>query len=191
MSDPFRDELEAAHRRIEMLEKEHKLSIERLERENRRLNARLVEVAPSRTKTGRVFLALAVTTMGFSIAAGMIFARAVRPQPTTPAVQIIQGEPAIELGEAPTAASDFDRAAIAAALDAVKIDDCIDASHRPGGGHVKLVVLASGLVAQATVDRGDYASTSEGRCIEQRFRAAHTPTWTGSARTIGKAFTIR
>ena len=73
MTDPFRDELEAAHHRLEKVESEYKARIEKLEKENRALEARLREAAPpSRTKTGQTFLALAVTTMALSIGAGMV-----------------------------------------------------------------------------------------------------------------------
>jgi hypothetical protein len=99
----------------------------------------------------------------------------------------------IELGAtAPDAPpSDFDRVSVAAALDAVRIEDCISSANKPGSGHVRLVILSNGFVASAKVDRGSYMTTSEGRCIEDRFRAARVPTWTGEARTIGKAFEIK
>ena len=119
-----------------------------------------------------------------------------RPSPvlvgSSTTLELVPNATTIELGAAPSDApsSDFDRAAVAAALDAVPLEECISSANKPESGHVRLVILANGFVASAKVDRGNYMTTSEGRCIEERFRAAHVPTWTGEARTIGKAFEI-
>jgi len=192
MSDPFRDELEAAHHRIEELEGQHRARLDRLERENRRLQERLVEIAPSRTRTGRVFLALAIIMLAASIGAGMFYARLVRPTPVQQSVQLVESDE-IELGESPTRPqpNDFDRDLVTTALEHVDLDECVSNAHRPGYAHARLVILASGFVASAQIDRGDYVKTSEGRCIEERLRAARVPAWTGRARTVGKSFQFR
>lgn len=190
MTDPFRNELEAAHQRIAKLEGEHAARVAELEGENRKLRARLVEIAPSRTKTGRVFLALATIMIGISIIGGIVFARLTRAPAAGWAPAASQGP--IELG--PQASADaigFDRDAVSRALDTVHLSDCVDASHKPGFGHVRLLLVSSGVVGSAMVDQGPYATTSEGRCIEDRYRAVLVPAWHGGpSRVVGKAFDV-
>ncbi len=192
MTDPFRSELDAAHQRIERMEADHRARVAELERENKRLRARLVEVAPSRTKTGRVFLAVGMMTLAISIAGGMFFARVVA-RPTTPSAMMLDTSTVLELDPSSSTqvGGDFNREAVTHALETVNVGDCVDASHRPGSGHVMLVLAPSGFVVSAKVDRGDYRVTSEGRCIETRFRAARVPPWEGhQSRVVGKSFDV-
>lgn len=192
MTDPFRSELDAAHQRIERMESDHKARIAELERENKRLRGRLVEIAPSRTKTGQVFLAIGILSLAASITGGMFFAR-MASRPAVPSPMMLDTGAVLELG--PSASTDvggdFNRDAVTQALDTVNVGDCVDASHRPGSGHVMLVLAPSGFVVSAKVDRGDYRTTSEGRCIETRFRAARVPSWEGhQSRIVGKSFDV-
>ncbi|HEY2369581.1 MAG TPA: hypothetical protein VGH87_24450 [Polyangiaceae bacterium] len=188
--DPFRSELEAAHARIEKLESDHKAQVEKLERENDRLRKRLVDAAPpSQSKTGKTFFGVAMMTLGLSIVAGMIFARAVNhPGRPAPIFEVpVEIPNAVEIGDDTPDPSDFDRDAVASALKGVRLAACTT-SH--GSGHVKLVIATSGVVTEAHVDRGPFTNTSEGRCIESQFRAVRVPGFTLTPRTVGKAFTI-
>ncbi len=188
--DPFRSELDAAHRRIETLEAENAARVKDLETENAHLRQRLIDVTPSRNATGRTFAALGMLILSLSLAAGMVFARltgAPAPVPFVP-VEIIE-LPSEATTNAPASAGDFDRVDVAFALDHVHVEDCVKAGER-GGGHVKLTLAPSGLVSAATVDRGVYAGTSVGHCIEDRYRAAHVPAFTGSPRIVGKSFVM-
>jgi hypothetical protein len=193
MSDPFRSELEAAHARLEKLEADHKTQIEKLEHENDRLRKRLVDAAPpSQNKTGKTFMALAMMLLGISLAIGIVFARISRPPSmplTRPLLEIpVEIQPnAVEIGDDTADPSDFDREAVANALKGVRLASCVTSR---GSGHVKLVIAPSGVVTEAHVDRGAFTSTPEGQCIEARFREVRVPTFTGSPRTVGKAFTI-
>ena len=190
MTDPFRSELEAAHQRIERMEADHRARVAELERENARLRNRLVEVAPSRTRTGRVFLAIGMISLGASLAGGMVFARMQGPPPSP--VHVAVHDETIELNSSPSSSpSAFDTAGAEKALGAIRIDDCVDASHRPGSGHLSFLIASNGFVVSTRIDRGDYRTTSEGRCIENRFRAARVPSFEGDPRTVGMAFTIR
>ena len=64
MSDPFRSELDAAHARIEQLE-----------RDNARLRERLADQGRKHQATGRTFMVLAMVVLGLSLVAGILFAR--------------------------------------------------------------------------------------------------------------------
>jgi hypothetical protein len=190
MSDPFRSELEAAHARIEKLEGDHKARVAELERENARLRKRLVDAAPpSQSKTGKTFFAVGMMTLGLSIVAGMVFARAVnRPNRPAPIFEVpVEIPNAVEIGDDAPDPSDFDRDAVATALKGVRLAGCADA---PGRGHVKLTIAPSGVVTEARIDRGPFTGTAEGQCIEARFREVHFAKFTGVPRTIGKAFTL-
>jgi hypothetical protein len=191
--DPFRSELDAAHRRIETLEVDHAARVRDLESENARLRQRLVDIAPSRTATGRTFGALAMIILGVSLAAGIFFARVTRAPvsiPFTP-LEIAPVElPMVQNGD-PANPDDFDRADVAFALDNVKVDDCVQAGATHGGGHVRLTLAPSGLVTSAAIDQGAYGGTQTGRCIEDRYRAAHVPMFSGAPRVVGKSFFIR
>lgn len=188
MSDPFRSELEAAHARIEKLEADHKTQVEKLERENERLRKRLVDAAPpSQNKTGKTFFALAMMILGVSLAIGIVFARISRPPQPRPIFEVpVEIPNAVEIDDEPNP-SDFDREAVANALKGVRLASCVTTR---GNGHVRLVIAPSGVVTEAHVDRGPYVGTSEGQCIEARYREVRLPTFTGSPRTIGKAFTL-
>jgi hypothetical protein len=185
--DPFRSELEAAHARIEKLEADHKLQLEKLERENDRLRKRLVDAAPpSQSKTGKTFFGVAMMTLGLSLVVGMIFARTMRPPAPHPIFELpVEVPNAIEIGDKPDP-SDFDREGVANALRGVRLAGCASAG---GSGHVKLVVAPSGVVTDANVDRGSFGD-AEARCIEGRFREVRVHTFAGAPRAIGKAFTL-
>jgi hypothetical protein len=183
MSDPFRSELDAAHRRIEQMETEHAARVAELQRENERLRKRLIDTAPSRTKTGRTFFALALMTLALSLLVGIFFARLFLRAPTRPA------PPAAPLLELPasgqTWAGDFDKSAAASALASVRVDDC--GSHVTG--HVRVTFVRSGTVSLAEVDP-PLRGTSVGACVEERYRAARVPPFGGPPRVVGKSFVI-
>jgi hypothetical protein len=188
-SDPFRSELDAAHQRIEQLETKHAARVRDLEQENARLRTRLIDVAPSRSKTGRTFGALAMMILGVSLIAGIVFARLVRREavsaPAPPEhVQFASVDiPPPTIDELPTGGpEDFDRSAAAAALEAVKLAGCIKTGVVASTGHVRLTLAPSGLVMSATVDQGIYRGTATSECIEARFRAARVPAFTRELR---------
>ena len=190
MSDPFRSELEAAHQRIAKLEVDHKARVTELERENARLRKRLLDAAPpSQSKTGKTFFALGMTTLGVSLAAGMVFARMGSPPVPTP---ILLTTPKLEeLANENAAASDndFDRDEAGRALSAIHIDDCAPAGSDVSG-HAKITFTPSGIVSLATVDP-PYAGTSIGACVEERYRAARVSKFSGAPRVVGKSFFIK
>ena len=195
MGDPFRDELAAAHQRIEKLEGEHAERVAKLERENVRLRERLVEVAPSRTKTGRTFATIGVLTLGVSLMAGAFFARMTARSASVPMasigpIELIQS-PAIEVTDDPLATvDDFDRDGARVTLANVRVDDCGNRAGPHGEGHVKITFAPSGLVRDAVVDQPPFKGTSTASCVETRFRNARMHTFTGAARTLGKTFVI-
>ncbi len=186
MSDPFRSELEAAHQRIAKLEADHKTRVAELERENARLRKRLLDAAPpSQSKTGKTFFALGMTTLGVSLAAGMVFARMAPPPPPT-AIQLLPGEK-IELGaEAPPGekADDFDREEARKSLAAIRIDDCGTGAF---SGHAKITFAPTGFVSNVDVD-APLGSTEVGKCVAARYVKARVPAFSGAPRMVGKAF---
>jgi hypothetical protein len=192
MSDPFRSELDAAHRRIEKLETEHAARVSELEKENARLRERVIglEPAPSRTGTGRAFAAFSMIILGVSLAFGMIFARIARAPSIGPAtlettLELPEGDPV------PAAVSgDFDLKQTAYALGHVHIEDCVSPGDAHAAGHAKITIAASGVVTTARIDEGPYRNTGVGRCIEERFLGARVPPFMGAPRVVGKAFVI-
>ncbi len=192
MSDPFRSELEAAHQRIEKLERDHKARVEELERENARLRKRLVDVSPSRTKTGKTFFAIGMMTLGVSLVAGMFFARIARvPEPTP-----FWASPSIELADdpadnAPALSGDFDKEAAARSLAGIRLDDCAPSgTPQPISGHAKVTFTPSGVVSLVSVDP-PLGGTSVAACVEQRYRGARVPPFTAPPRVVGKKFVVR
>lgn len=184
MSDPFRSELEAAHRRIEQLESEHAARVAELQRENKRLRERLADVAPSRTKTGRTFFAIAIVTLAVSLAGGMIFARVVRPRPGAPPTP--SAAPTFELPASPVAPEpEFDQQAVERALGEVDLSNCGSKT----SGHVDLVLSPAGFVSRAQVD-APLQGTSVGDCVEAAFRGVHVPEFGGRPRHVGKSFIL-
>jgi hypothetical protein len=186
MSDPFRSELEAAHQRIEQLERENKTRVAELERENARLRARLVDAAPpSRSKTGKTFFAIAMMTLGVSLVAGMFFARIARmPEPTP-----VWASPSLELTDTPgtdPAPIDFDKEDVADALNAVPLD-CLP---KGTSGHARITFEPSGAVSLVTVDR-PLGNNVLATCVEQRYRQARIAPFTGPPRVVGKSFTAK
>jgi len=193
-ADPFRSELDAAHRRIEQLETEHAARVKDLETENARLRARLIDVAPSRNGTGRTFAALGMLILSVSLGLGIFFARVTgAPAPPMPVEitpptlefpdEAMTHEPAILSGE-------FDRGEVAFVLNHVHIEDCTKVDEPHVSGHVTLTLAPSGRVTSATLDEGPYRSTAIGHCIEERFRSARVPAFTGIPRRVGKSFVI-
>ena len=187
--DPFRSELEAAHARIEKLEADHKARVAELERENVRLRKRLVDAAPpSQSKTGKTFFGIGIMTLALSLGLGMAFARMTRTPQPSPIFEVpVEIPNAVEIDDEADP-SDFNREAVASSLKGVRLAGCSMNTH--GSGHVKLVIASSGVVTEAHVDRGPFIGTSEGQCVEARFREVHLPTFTGAPRAIGKAFTL-
>ena len=188
-SDPFRSELEAAHQRIEKLERDHKARVGELERENARLRKRLLDAAPpSRSKTGKTFFAIGMMTLGVSLVAGMFFARVARvPEPTP-----VWASPSIELpdelvaGNTSAAPGDFDKDAVALVLNAVHLD-CVP----PGtSGHAKVTFDPSGTVSLVTVD-APLGNNAIAMCVEQRYRNARIPPFSGPPRVVGKSFSVK
>ncbi len=190
MADPFRNELDAAHARIEKMETDHATRVGELEKENERLRRRLIDVAPSRTKTGRVFGALAMIILGVSVAGGMMFARLTRaPVPPIPRVAFEPIElPASTNEEADP--GDFDREDVGRVLNAINIADCGGSSGPHGRGHARVVFATTGEVITSTVDDARFAGTPAAQCVENRFRNARAPSFTGAPRAVGKAFVI-
>jgi len=193
--DPFRSELDAAHRRIETLEAEHAARVSELERENARLRGRLIDVAPSRNATGRTFGALGMIILGVSLAGGMFFARMTRSPSPVPIAPLEAVELPIETDEPTintdrTSTGDFDRGGVAFALSHVHIEDCVRPDDPHLSGHAKLTIAPIGIITSAVVDGGSYRGTSTGHCIEDRFRAARVPAFNGASRMVGKSFVI-
>lgn len=190
MADPFRNELDAAHARIEKMETDHAARVGELEKENERLRRRLIDVAPSRTKTGRVFGALAMMILGVSLAGGLVFARLTRaPVPPIPHVAFEPIElPASTNEEADP--GDFNREDVSRVLNAINIADCGGSTGPHGRGHVRIVFATNGDVITSTVDDARFAGTAAGQCVENRFRKAYAPSFTGAPRVVGKAFVI-
>jgi hypothetical protein len=191
--DPFRSELDAAHRRIETLETENAARVKDLETENARLRQRLIDVTPSRNAAGRTFAALGMLVLSLSLAAGMVFARITgtpAPVPYVP-VQMAPIElPAEAVTNEPANPGDFDRGEAAFVLNHVHIEDCAKVEEPHLSGHVTLTLAPSGLVSSATIDDGPYRGTPIGRCIEERFRTARVPAFTGIPRRVGKSFVM-
>jgi len=192
MSDnsPFRSELDAAHRRIEQLEAEHAARTKKLEDENARLRQRLIDQAPSRTRTGRTFGALGVIILSLSLAVGIVFARVTGAPVAVSVPQVTPVELApVEMNE-PADPSDFDRQYVAGVLDRVNIHDCVKPADSPASGHIKLLISPTGTIASALVDQGPLRDTPAGACIEERFRGARVPPFTGAMRAVGRSFHV-
>jgi hypothetical protein len=197
--NPFRSELDAAHRRIETLEAEHTAKVDALQRENGRLRERLIDVTPSRNAMGRTFGALGMIILGVSLAAGIVVARVTRAPTSIPETDVIRIahapysiSPPTETLELPaTDSRDFDRGDVAMVLDRIHLEDCVRPGANPASGHVKLMIAPSGMVSSATVDVGPYRDSPIGRCIEEHFRAARVSAFTGPSRLVGKSFVIR
>lgn len=193
MTDPFRSELDAAHRRIEQLQAEHRTRVEELERDNARLRERLIDTGQKRNATGRTFAALGMIILGVSLMAGILFARVVQ-RPSMTAVRSYSD--AIELPsessvDAPSASpSDFDRSAVADALAHVQIADCVKPDAVRTTGHIKLTIAPSGVVTFAHVDEGPTGTSSVARCVEDCYRAARVPPFSGPSRSVGNSFAI-
>jgi len=188
MSDnPFRSELDAAHRRIAQLEAEHTAQTKKLEDENARLRQRLIDQAPSRTRTGRTFGVLGIMILAFSLAIGIVFARTVSTsRRSTDSPQIL---PTVELDTSSAKQGDFDRELIAYSLDWVDIHSCVTAAGS-ATGHIKLIISPTGTISSALIDEGPLKGTDAGRCIEARFRDAHVPPFVGPTRAVGRSFHI-
>jgi len=191
MSDPFRSELEAAHARIEKLERDHKARVEELERENARLRSRLVDVAPSRSKTGKTFLGIAMMSLAVSIFVGMLLARTMSP----PQRLTLAPPQTIELADVPTDNApanpgDFDIEAVTRAFSGIRLDDCAPTNEHKITGHATITISPTGMVNSVHVD-APYAGTALAACIEQRYRSARVPPFSEPSRIVGKRFTIQ
>jgi hypothetical protein len=188
--NPFRSELDAAHRRIEQLEADHEARVSRLEGENARLRQRLIDVAPGRTRTGRTFGALAMVILGVSLVVGMLIAHLTRSTMPTPVIPVLDPIELTEGANEPTNEGEFNRAYIANVLDHVHIEDCAKPASAPSNGHVRLVIAPTGTIVTALVDQGPLRDTPVGHCIEDRYRAARVPPFSGPPRAVGKSFSV-
>jgi hypothetical protein len=90
----------------------------------------------------------------------------------------------------PSPDSDFDRGTVSVVIARVHIEDCA----KPGGpsvtGHARITIAPSGVITSASIDQGPLVGTAVGRCIEDRYRAARVPPFSGVSRIVGKSFTL-
>jgi hypothetical protein len=107
---------------------------------------------------GRTFFAFAMLAFALSLAFGMFLAHVLRAPP-------------------------LDRDTVARALAAVRIDDCgADLE-----GRVYVTFAPSGHATAARVDP-PLAGTAPGACVEDHFRSARIPAFSGGPQTFGEAF---
>jgi hypothetical protein len=66
---------------------------------------------------------------------------------------------------------------------------CKKAGGPTGSGKATVTFAPSGRVTTATVG-GSFAGTPTGGCVASVFRKAHVPSFSGSAVTVSKSFTI-
>ncbi len=84
----------------------------------------------------------------------------------------------------------FDRAAAAAALNAVDVSSCKSVEGLSGQGRVRLSFTPEGAVDEAAVQMAPFEGTRTGGCLAAKFRLVRIPAFSGPVTTVGKGFTI-
>ena len=82
----------------------------------------------------------------------------------------------------------FNAPAARQALEGVDLAPC--RGKHGGDGHVTITFEPGGDASEAIVDRGPFASTKRGRCIEKRFRKTRVPAFDGPPVRVGKNFHV-
>lgn len=95
-------------------------------------------------------------------------------------------------------AKEPNRGAITAALRAVDVGGCLAEGDPAGRGHLRVRLEPDGTTSGVVVDRDtsepgvlDYANTSTGHCVAERFAKVRVPPFEGEPIWVGRVFTVR
>jgi len=172
----------------------------RLQEENAQLRQQLVYERSQRQATtlrkprggalGLVLVGIVALFM-LGLVGGMVavFVGRSPSAPPPPPVVVVPDEPA-SLPDPSTGGIPFDRTAAATALGTAQIESCKRPEGPTGSGHIKVTFANDGSVSAVVLDAGPFNGTLAGTCIENRFRLARVPTFSGPPVTVGKSFTI-
>ncbi|APS00468.1 zinc-ribbon domain-containing protein [Pajaroellobacter abortibovis] len=81
-------------------------------------------------------------------------------------------------------------AAIALAEIATSANECKKQEGPSGEGHIKIVFNPKGIATSVHLDSPPFAGTAVGRCIANKFKAAHVPPFAEGSVIVGKTFSI-
>ena len=84
----------------------------------------------------------------------------------------------------------FDRGAAAAALGGVNVGSCAQPGGPTGAGRISVTFAPDGAARRVVCTNPPFAGTAVGACIEQLFRRARVPAFSGAEVTVGKAFRV-
>jgi hypothetical protein len=178
----FRDDLQAAHHRIERLEAE-KVRLEEKLRQARR--ARRSPLAP--IVVGGMAAVLSLGILGYAVASVRL--RPARAVVVAPSMEPLAPVPTWdEPLSAPSSDIPFDRAAAQRAIGAVDVQHC--AKGATGAGHVRITFSSSGQVTDVHEDAGPFIGTPTATCVTSAYRQVHVPPFSGGPVQVGKSFSI-
>lgn len=82
----------------------------------------------------------------------------------------------------------FDKAVASSVLSAVDLAKCKSTNAPRGEGHIFVKFTASGVAAEAVVDKGPWLKTPVAKCIAAEFKKVKVPAFTGDDVRVGKSF---